>query len=394
MRHFLFCRKLFPGDAWGGAEVVLTDWFSQIDYRNCKVTLSVPEGSKVTFSRKCNAAVNIVDFPFSRSDKGWKKFWKMFKLLLHIRPSSVILVQGWYTDFSLFEVLAAFIMTAGKVFIHENAGPEVPSPKKSKKHFGFIPGLALWWHKVAFFVYSKPYFCKKVLFVSKELQRIFIESWGCPEHKSLVSYHGIDTSRYSPSLAIRKKIREAMHIGETDTIIISSARLDKFKCVDRLVNAFDMVNSDYGNLNLLLAGTGPAEQELKYLAARKYSHDRIRFLGFVNNIPDLLRSSDIYVLPSDREGLSLALLEAMASGLICISTNCPGSPEVIREEINGFIVENNSEGIEEAIRKALKLSPFQKEMMKEQAGKTVLEKFDMHSNVKKILSIFDIPFLA
>lgn len=396
--HFLFFRKLMPDAGWGGTEVVLMDWFSQIDYRRSIITLAVPSGSKEIFSKHINInswPVNIVEYAFpAYGNNGKAKFLSMLKFMFHIRPHCVIFVQGWYLDFNFPEVLAAFFLTAGRVFMHENVGPDAPPAKTSRKHLGFLPGFSIWWHKITFFVYGKAYFCKKVLFVSKDIRKKFISSWGYPKHNSLVMYHGTEVSRYLPSQLIRETMRGAFRISDTDIVIIATARLAKFKCLDRLINAFDSVSRDFSNLQLLLAGTGPLEKELKDLAASKASFDRIRFLGHMDNIPDLLRMSDIYVLSSDNEGLSLALLEAMASGMICISTKCPGSPEVIENEVNGFLVEPNSLGVEKSIRKIMSFHFSQKKFITEQARKTVLERFNVRSNAKKALGVFGIPSLT
>ena len=70
-----------------------------------------------------------------------------------------------------------------------------------------------------------------------------------------------------------------------------------------------------------------------------------------------LRNANYYVLPSDNEGLGLSLLEAMASGLICIATHCPGPAEIIKDGVNGFLVEKSTAGVTQGLKRAISLSP-------------------------------------
>ncbi len=397
LKHFVFLRKLMPGDGWGGTEAVIMDWFTRIDYQQRKVTLVVPRGSKEKFSHRIQVnswPVNIIeyDFPPYWLTSGWHRFTRLRWFLNTLKPAKIIFVSGWYIDFRFSDILAGFLSARGNIVMHENVGPGVPPEKSSKKHFGVIPGLALWWHKHTFPIYAKAYFCKKILFVSDDIRKKYIDLWGYPKYNSLVMHHGTEVSRFAPSTDIRAAMRKEYGLADTDIAIIATARLAQFKRLDRLIDAFDRASRDYKNIRLFLVGTGPLEQELKQLAESKASHNGIRFLGHVDNVPDLLRMSDIYVLSSDNEGLSLALMEAMASGLICISTKCPGSGEIIKDGVNGFLVEKNSEAVYDGLMKTLRLSPAERARMSESARKTVLEEFDVNRNVEKVLKIFGVPY--
>ena len=396
MKHFLFFRRFTPNADWGGTEVVIVDWLTRIDYQKCRVTLAVPKGVGEVFLRRIrpkNLPVDVIeyDFPAWVPHGGFGRFKTMRKFFTQIKPHTIIFIQGWYIDFNLAEVLAAFTVTMGRVFMHENVGPDIPPEKVSKKYFGFIKGMALWWHWERFFIYIKAYFCKKVLFVSQDIRKKFIELWNYPKHSSRVSYHGTDSTKYFPSEKVRLELRDAYKINSSDLLFLATARLAPPKCLDRLINAFDIVAKDLAHVQLLIAGGGPLEKDLKELAASKQSRDRIRFLGFVNNIPDLLRMSDFYVLSSDNEGLSLALMEALASGLICISTRCPGSPEAIEDGVNGFLTELNTDAFAQGLNRALQLSGQERQLMSERARKTAVEKFNVDKNSKNVLSIFGIP---
>lgn len=94
-------------------------------------------------------------------------------------------------------------------------------------------------------------------------------------------------------------------------------------------------------LELTLVGTGDAEDALKSLASELRIQDRVHFVGFVprEEMPRVYRQADIFVLPSQSEGMSIALLEAMSSGLPVIVTDTGGTEELVKAGENGLIVE-------------------------------------------------------
>ena len=88
----------------------------------------------------------------------------------------------------------------------------------------------------------------------------------------------------------------------------------------------------------LIVGGGRRRGDMEQLAAKLGLTKRVHFLGVRKDIPDLLAAMDVFVLPSHSEGISLALLEAMAAGLPVIASNVGGLPEVVRHEENGLSV--------------------------------------------------------
>jgi len=100
--------------------------------------------------------------------------------------------------------------------------------------------------------------------------------------------------------------------------ILSTSRLIKVKGLTYLLAAASQLK---GNFEILLAGSGPDEDSLKNQHAATLLKDKVKFLGFRRDIPALLASADIFVLPSISEGLPLGLLEAMASKCACVVTD-------------------------------------------------------------------------
>lgn len=91
----------------------------------------------------------------------------------------------------------------------------------------------------------------------------------------------------------------------------------------------------------LLVGDGPEQKRLKEQASALGIQQRVLFLGVRHDVPELLASSDVFVIASHYEGISLALLEAMATGLPIVSSLVAGSTLLIRDGVNGFLVRSN-----------------------------------------------------
>lgn len=393
--HIVFLRKFESTADWGGTEQVMLDWFKRINYSLCRVTLVVSPEVLHLFQQRMshlNSSIEIIPFPFSLETPYSLRFRNMLGFFRELKPSKIIFVHGWFEEFRWPDLLAGFLVCGRNMFIHENLGATPPEPRQSRRYFGFIPGLALWWHLRRWRLNCRAYFCKHVFTVSEGIRQRLISYWGYPKYKVKVTYHGVDAARYSPSMEMRENLRKDFHLDSRDIVIIATARFTKQKRLERLIEAFQAVATQYPNLHLFLAGKGQLEAELKELALKGASRDRIRFLGEMKNVPDLLKMCDFYVLSSDNEGLSLALMEAMASGLICISTHCPGSAEAIVDEVNGFLVDLSMEGVKSGLQKALHLSLEKRKLMVQQARETVLEKFELNKNIEKLFKIIGVPY--
>ena len=123
-------------------------------------------------------------------------------------------------------------------------------------------------------------------------------------------------------------------------VITFVGRLHPQKGITTLLEAGRIVARDRPCLRcrFQLAGTGPLENELRVLARKLAIEPQVSFLGHVDDVNGLLEQSDIFVLPSLAEGMSNALLEAMAHGLPCIVTDIAGNNEMIAHNDNGWLV--------------------------------------------------------
>ncbi len=393
-KHFLFMRNYPRGGDWGGMEVLLFDLLARIDYSRCRVTLAVSPGSKIIFEQKLadkKWPIHLLEFPSPVRVKAWKRFGDMRRFLNELKPHTVVFFQGWYLDFRLAEVMAAYFHCRGDVYFHDNLGAPPPLEKTSRKHFGILPGMGLWWYVQGFCIRMRAYFCKSDLVVSEGIKELWKTLWGYPDDKIKVAYHGINVEKFSPSADIRSRMREANKLDPSVKVIVVTARFTDQKRLDRLINAFGRLAEEFKDVHLLLAGSGPLENELRRLADGQRSRDRIKFLGMISNVPDYLKMSDFFVLSSDNEGLSLALMEAMAAELVCVSTDCTGSREVIEDGVTGFLVEKSEESLHQGMRRAVLLGAQERSRMKKNARNLITQKFEIDRNSKQVLTTLGVP---
>ncbi|MBC7529006.1 MAG: glycosyltransferase family 4 protein [Chthonomonadaceae bacterium] len=157
--------------------------------------------------------------------------------------------------------------------------------------------------------------------------------------------------QFSEPQRTREDVRKELGIAEVRLLGMVVARMDALKGHETLLKALSLLSDSLPDFTFCFAGDGDKRGEWEALArSLGIAEDRVRFLGFRNDVPDLLAASDFFVLPSYSEGLPLSVLEAMSHGLPLISTNVGGVPEIIQNEKDGLLVAPRNEA---ALAKAL-----------------------------------------
>ena len=177
-------------------------------------------------------------------------------------------------------------------------------------------------------------YCSHYVAISQEIVRECESIAGLDSKQVSLIYNGIDTVRFSPCEA-KAQLRAKLDLPADKVIITCHGRLEHHKNQETLINAFARMAPT--NALLLILGVGVEMDRLERLAAELGLSDTVRFLGFKKNTEQYLQASDIYCIPSRLEGFSLALLEAMASGLVCIASDIEGNNDVVRHGVNGFL---------------------------------------------------------
>jgi glycosyltransferase involved in cell wall biosynthesis len=163
---------------------------------------------------------------------------------------------------------------------------------------------------------------------------------------------GIEKEKYFIKDFDTNKYREKLGFDEEDFIILVLAELNKNKNHMQLIEAINILKEKYPKIKVLLAGKGPLEENIKNKISEYNLEEKIKLLGWRNDINELINLSDLIGLFSKREGLGKCILEGMVCGKPVIATNTRGPRELIKDNWNGFLVEfGNSSQTAEAISK-------------------------------------------
>lgn len=158
------------------------------------------------------------------------------------------------------------------------------------------------------------------------------------------------------------------YVGEKRKVIAGAGRLDSQKNFGMLIRAFAEIAPEFPEHNLVIYGKGDEEKELKSLVESLGLQGRIELPGNIQNIAEEMEKNTMFILSSDFEGMPNALMEAMALGLPCVSTDCPcGGPRyLIQDGVNGLLVPvGDADEMAEAMRRVLSDSNLAENMGKE-----------------------------
>lgn len=140
---------------------------------------------------------------------------------------------------------------------------------------------------------------------------------------------GVDTSTFSGDEAKKSSVRKALGIPEDAVFLLSVGELNHNKNHQTVLNALAGIDVPF---YYAIAGTGLLKDQLLELIRDQNLQNRVSLLGFRADIPDLLQAADVFVFPSLREGLSVALMEAMAAGKAVVCSQIRGNTDLIDSE--------------------------------------------------------------
>lgn len=177
----------------------------------------------------------------------------------------------------------------------------------------------------------------RMVAVSEDLKQFVVERVGIPSHRIKVIYNGVETPQRSNELHIQS-VKKDLNLTKWDHLIGSVGSLYPVKGQIHLIRAMPAILRVYPRTGLVLVGQGDLAEELKEEAVRIRVEEHVQLLGFRSDIPVLLNLMDVFVLPSLSEGLSMALLEAMAAECPVVATRVGGNVELVEEGMTGYLV--------------------------------------------------------
>lgn len=227
---------------------------------------------------------------------------------------------------------------------------------------------------------------KMNIVVSESNKKIGIKELG--DFSCRVVNNGVDLAVYNrldKGLGIRKEF----NIPEKAVVVSFVARFIHDKNPLPLIRAFKKVQQSYPEMYMLMVGDGPARAEAVRLADELAVSNHIFFPGFRSDVPAILAASDIFCLPSIKEGLPVSLIEAMAMGNAAVATAVQGCTDVVTDETDGLLVK--LEDLEPGLYTALQRMVQDPGLLQQLAGKgrkTVEERFDAIMMTRRIENIY------
>lgn len=160
---------------------------------------------------------------------------------------------------------------------------------------------------------------------------------------------GLDLTKYKKDETFNKQeFRKTLGLEKDDFVLLSVGELNENKNTLRLIDAVKGVDNE--KVKYLICGQGPLEEDYKKKIAELGLENQVKLLGFRKDIPEILSSVDCFMMPSYREGLSKAMMEAMAYGLPVIASKIRGNVDLLGDNEGGILVSpNDTNGFSEAI---------------------------------------------
>ncbi len=206
--------------------------------------------------------------------------------------------------------------------------------------------------------------------------------------RPLVVHNGVDTEQFQPGPP-DPALRAELRVGEGTPVVGSVGNLRPVKDYPCLLRAFAVARGRVPTAILALIGDGPERPALEALARELGIEGAVRFAGARNDVPRLLRLFDVFALSSQTEGISLALLEAMAAGLPAVVTAVGGNPEVaIEGETASLVPAGNPEKMGEALGSLL-ADPARRRAWGQAARRRVEAEFSLGRMVKAYEVLYD-----
>lgn len=172
----------------------------------------------------------------------------------------------------------------------------------------------------------------------KVKEDVLKNNWFLSADKLLVLENSVDYERFAEVAILKEDAKQMLDLPKDAFVYGTVGRLAPTKGLSYLIEAFAKVKQQMPSAQLIVVGEGRLRNELEQQAAGTSCADSIHFLGHRKNIPELLRAMDVFVLSSIAEGMPKAILEAMAAGIPCISTNVGGIPEIVTSRDVGLLV--------------------------------------------------------
>ncbi|MEZ6060836.1 MAG: glycosyltransferase [Planctomycetaceae bacterium] len=180
--------------------------------------------------------------------------------------------------------------------------------------------------------------CDRLFGCGKSVQQALIDNEGLPAGRVGVIYNGVDLEALAAASSdARPRIRREFGFRDDDFVAVQVARLHELKDHRTALEAINIAKRSVPTIRLLLVGAGDERSAIEGRIFDLGLANHVKLAGSRNDVRDLLAASDAFLMSSISEGIPLTIIEAMAAGLPVVSTAVGGIPEMIADELSGFL---------------------------------------------------------
>ena len=309
------------------------------------------------------AAENFEVFTFSGNGRSPASLWKIRRYLRRVGPDVL-----HYND---SHALTSIGLAAWGLSIHAKVAAR-------RVDFPIHSTLSYRW------------FCNRVVCVSREVARV-CRSGGIPDAMLRVVHDGVNPSRVA--FGDRQRGRQSLNLTNDHLLLLTVAKLTDHKGHRFLLDAMPTVIQKYPHLIVALAGDGELLDSLKQQAKQLGIESQVRFLGYRQDVPDLIQAADLFIHPSHMEGLCSTLIEVMLAERTIVTTTAGGIPDLTgsddpnMEPVAWVVPPRNPQALAETILRAL-ASPEVCATMQQQARRRAESLFTADHMVETTLNVY------
>jgi len=369
--HVLFLIDRFP-QRMGGAEGTLlkiTRLLPPARYRCSVVTFAIdPAFEDIRGLFKCPLHV----LPLRRT-YDWNALRVAMKIVLLIKSQQVSIVHTFFHTSDLWGGMIAKLSGC-------------PVLISSRRDMGLNQSLK---HRVAYRLLRRMF--DQVQAVSEQVRSYSIAEHGLAPSRVVTLHNGVDLYEIQETSGLARS-HSALDAQDASHLVTTVGNIRPVKGTDILIRAAARVCEQFPRAVFLVVGRANDSdyfRGLQELTSSLGLSRNVRFLGLRNDVISILKTSDVFFLPSRSEGLSNALLEAMACRLPCVVTEVGGNAEVVDNGRSGFLVPSeNPELAAERIMELLR-DPNGARRMGEVGRKIIEDRFDAQAMANRLVNFYD-----
>lgn len=254
------------------------------------------------------------------------------------------------------------------------------------EHGRFYPDYGTWKRKMLNPLFSL--FTNKITAISKATKDALVTYENFSAGDIDVVYNGIKD--YSSYEVDAKSLKKQFNIPNDTFLFGTISRLQPIKNQIMMINAFHQLATEDRKVHLLVVGDGEIKKDLEALVKKLSLTTKVTFTGFQTDPYRFHHIIDVFLLSSFSEGTSMTLLEAMSLSKPSVVTNVGGNPELISNEVNGYVVPSDDQEAFYLACEKLFLNVKNRKAMGENARKKFLELFSAKSMVEQYMSLYGV----